>query len=239
MTAAARTPRARAGWLAAATFVLATVLPPLAQATSGKELVAIFRAHCVEPFPSVDEIADAARGAGLEEHPLTIDEVLGSNVLSPAPEADPASVMGFDARVFLPLPPAMGPGASLIAAPVITAIFMERRADGLGNVTATACSVSATKASEGRAGLQAGAIGVTRALEDRFGYPFFWTNQAMRETGEFVTGEMAWRPAGQPQPGGGQPEISASLQYIETEPRRDIAGGSFWLLALRLAEVRS
>jgi hypothetical protein len=146
-------------------------------------------------------------------------------------------VVGFDARAFWP--PAASTGASVLAAPAITAVFIERGAAESGHLAETACSVSATKASEGRAGLQTGAEGVAQALEDRFGYPFAWTGQGTQETGELVAGDMMWRPAESSRPGKERPDIPASLQYIEIEPRDGHRGSSFGLLAVELREPRS
>jgi hypothetical protein len=224
-----------ARWLVPVALAILAAHPSLAHGTSGGELAAIFRTHCVEPFPSVEEIAAAAHRAGLVEHPLKIEDVLGSNALSRVPEAELASVVGFDARAFWP--PVAGPGASLIAAPTITAFSFERTAAGAGRVIVTACNVSATKADEGRAGLQAVADRVARALEDRFGTPFEREGQATHATDELIAGEMTWRPVDQRQASEGSLGVSASLRYVEIEPSVGHRESSFWLLAVELQEA--
>jgi hypothetical protein len=212
------------------------VLPQSAQATSGEELITLFDTQCVDPFPSITEIAAAAQRIGFEEHELKAEDVIGSNSLSLEPQLDLASIVSFDARGFWS--PSRARDNSLITGSIISAVSLERAEAGGGHLVENACSVSAIKANEGRPVLESGAVRIARILEARFGLPFKWERQVKRETGELSIGQVAWQPDGQRATGGDRPSILANLEYIESEPGEGKQESSFWILILKRREAR-
>jgi hypothetical protein len=219
------------GWPARTAFVLSVAFPFLAQAASGAEVVALFGTHCVQPIPSIEEIAATALRSGYEEHLLEVDDVFGSDGLHPNGEAYDASTVDLDARVF------MAPAGD-VSKPMMTAIAIKQTVAGVAQIIENSCGISVVKANEGAAGLDAWVAGIARVLKEKFGFPFKWERQIEHETDELSTGRIKWTPVGEPGFGEDRFGVWAILEFVEVEPRKGKDESSTWFLSVEHRSVR-